>query len=276
MSVEGEIEKGEHEVEHPGHGHDEHEGKGAKGKEAIAGDSAKSKKRREYLIIIATLVGVVLTFILYERSKNAASSSTTPTQTAAGTVAGQATDPTAESGVQGLAQAFNAQASQEQSDYANTQAAQSGLSALLASLGSEVTGLQSQVNGLPAAYGGGTTPGQPPTSEAGSIPPLSAALQQQLASNGETIIKAVQDTAGGFLYLTSKGGIYNEGGSPFYGSYLSLQPNQQTQSGAPVDLTAGPGGSYTEVYGTGSTYTFGPGPGQNYAGGTTPQGAPIA
>jgi hypothetical protein len=256
----GELSHLEHDVAHPAEtAHGDHGGEHGKPPTSSSTDPAKAKKRREYLIIIATLVGVVLTFILYERSKSS-SSSTTPTTTSTGSDGASATDPAAEAGVQGLAQAFNALAAQDQSNQATNASAQAGLQALLSTLGTEVTSLQSQVNGIPAAYGGGTTAGQSPTSEsspsASGPPALSATLSQQLAGNGEFITDVVADTQGGWLYLTNKGGVYNEGGSPNYGSYLGLPAATRNQTGEFNVITPTAGGGYTESDTQGSSYAF--------------------
>jgi hypothetical protein len=263
----GEVEKIEADVEGHHHGASGHEAahgaadehKGPPGKPDAA-DPAKAKKRREYLIIAATIVGVILTFILYERSKNTSSTSaTTPAAGTTGTVAGQATDPNAEAGVQGLAQAFNALTAQDSANQAANQSAQAGLQSLLGSLGAEVTSLQSQVNGIPQAYA--PPPGGVPSSTSGP-PNLGSALSAQLAANGETITQVVADAKGGWLYLTNKGGVYNAGGSPNYGSYLGLTPAQQNQVGGFASITPLASGGYTETSAQGATYSFGPGPGQ--------------
>jgi hypothetical protein len=108
-----------------------------------------------------------------------------------------------------------------------------------------------------------------PNSESGSPPPLPQQLQNAIAAAGEHIVGAYQDPTGGYIYLGSNGGIFNEDGSNYYGSYTGLTPNQQVQKpGTATGLNLSPNGGYTEVFSSGATYAFGPN--------TNTQGQPIS
>lgn len=296
-----------------GHHEAEHEGKGdEKGEHGAAGDAKKKKglKGHEmHIAIIIGLVGLVLTWILFKRSSStAATTSATAPATVAGSTpastSGTASDPAAEAAISQLGSAFNALAGQEQSDVSgltaaqtaasgqqssdiagltagqNAQAAQAastqlqnqaataGLAGLISSLGQEVQQIGSQPAYTPPNNG-------TPNSQAGAPPPLSAQLQQALAAAGEHIVQVISDPTGGFLYLGSNGGVFNEGGSQFYGSYVGYPGSVKVQApGSATGISASPNGGYTEVFSSGATYSFGPGIFANQTGGVVPAGTP--
>lgn len=95
-------------------------------------------------------------------------------------------------------------------------------------------------------------------------PALSADLVATMQAGGEELVSVQRSSAGGWLYLTSKGGIYNMGGSPFFGSYIgyaSTQENPALESQLHGHFGAGglvvlPGGHYELVNTGGETYNF--------------------
>lgn len=264
---EGHAARGEaHHEEHGHEGAGEHKGEhaGHEGPVGKAGGAA-SKKKRDMVLIILGVVGLILTFIVYERSKSS-STAATATTPATGTLAG-GTSGTAEPQAQNIASALNSYEQAAQAAYtqladqqtANQNAniaAQSGLASSLGAITTELAALE-------AGGANATGNGSPPAGGQASGPPsLSAALEAQLKANGEYITQVAADAKGGFLYLTNKGGVYNAGGSPNYGSYLGLTPAQQNQTGIFTGLTPLAGGGYTESNSQGSSYSFGAGPGQ--------------
>jgi hypothetical protein len=248
---------GEAEHGHAGEGH----GEGHGGAGGGAADKGPKAKHRDMVLILVGIVGLILTYIIYARSQSSASS-TTPTATGTGTLVGSGSGSGGGgggSGVQSVASALNSyeqaaaqQAAALQSEITKNQQAQQAANTAqtnaLANLTGELTKLET----------GGMAPYQnvTPTSSAGSPPPLSQQLQNTLAANGETIVKAIADPTGGYLYLTNKGGVYTGGGAQFRGSYLGLTPAQRVQTGPAVDITANSQGDYTEIFGSGATYTF--------------------
>lgn len=252
------------------HGHEGHEGAhkgehaGHEGPAKPKGEAA-SKKKRDMLLIVLAVVGLILTFIVYSRSKSSSATATTTPPT--GTLAGGGSSGTNEPQAQSIAAALNSYeqaaqaaytqlANQQTADQNANTAAQSGLAASLGAITTQLTALEA---GGSNATGNGS---HPAGGEASGPPSLSAELEAQLKANGEYITQVAADAKGGYLYLTNKGGVYNAGGSPNYGSYLGLAPGQQNQSSPFTSLTPLAGGGYTESNAQGSSYSFGAGPGQ--------------
>jgi hypothetical protein len=95
-------------------------------------------------------------------------------------------------------------------------------------------------------------------------PPLSADIVAAMQAGGESIVQVAESSAGGWLYLTSKGGVYNEGGSPFFGSYLGYAGSTDDPAREIAlhghfgsgGLVALPGGHYSLINASGEVYNF--------------------
>ena len=108
----------------------------------------------------------------------------------------------------------------------------------------------------------GTTPGPTPTAP-GTIPTNQSNAPVHLQP-GEKIIGTVPNPKGkGLWYISNFGGVFSEGGAPYYGSYLGLPPKDR--QGQRTFTTASPNayGGYTLISNTGQLYQFGP-PGTPY------------
>jgi hypothetical protein len=116
---------------------------------------AKKKHKENMIIIVLSLVGVIITYLIYRSSQANAASSTVAPVTTTGTVAGSGSDDS--TSIDQLTQQLEAQQT------ANQQA-QSGLSTMISNLESEITGMQASPGGtltptVPGAlYGGGFLP----------------------------------------------------------------------------------------------------------------------
>lgn len=110
----------------------------------------------------------------------------------------------------------------------------------------------------------GTTAPPPSSGAPGPPPNLPQTLISKMIANGEHIVTTQWDpVTQGWVYLTNKGGIYNEGGGQFFGSIFSLPTHfanwiaptgRQVRTAA--KLTINHTGGYTITDTAGENYTF--------------------
>lgn len=92
--------------------------------------------------------------------------------------------------------------------------------------------------------------------------PISQGLFSKMSANGEHIVQTIQSPNHGTIYLTNKGGIYNTGGSQFYGSAINApETGGQTvgQAANAQSIRLNKAGGYTVNTTTGQQYAFLPG-----------------
>lgn len=76
---------------------------------------------------------------------------------------------------------------------------------------------------------------------------------------GERIIGTVANPHGpGMWYVSNFGGVFSEGGAPFYGSYLGLPPKDRQGQRTFTSAKPNAYGGYTLISNTGQLYQFGP------------------
>lgn len=239
----------------------------------VGGKKAPTDKGKRALIAIG-LAGVLIAYLTYRRM--AAANSTASSSAIPATYGQSSTNAADSAGLTGqnvgiienqlagfaqqLAGFQTAQASDEAAATAATAQQNGVIAGFLAQLnnfGTTLTGIAAQ--GQTTATSAAATTGNDT-----AVPGLSAALVNQLQANGERITDTVKSTAGGWLFLTNKGGVYTAEGAPSFGSYLGYAAttgNPGAEIAGHGDFSTGhlipvAGGHYTEVNSKGETYTF--------------------
>lgn len=217
------------------------------------GGTGGNKSKRNLIIAGGAVVGL-LGIYLFAKSRSSSSSNTATTPTLIAPASN--TDTT----VGGLASSLQEQLVNNNASFTN------GLSAAFTKLEADIAGNQSSLLtaiGNTKSVAVATPAPAPITATAAPLTPLAPGVNII-----GRIVAAFNAVGGpGTIYISSGGGVYNAGGSRYYGG--SNQP-QYNQGGTPgQDIVGGnplPGGGYEEINAQGQTYNFGPGPGQTNSG----------
>lgn len=130
------------------------------GKGAAPADDDKKKHKDNMIIIIISLVGLVLTYLIF-KSKGSTAATTNTSPPVSGTVAGGGvgSDPAAQQAISGLGSQFTAFGQQYQTNQTAQANAMQGFSTMLANLGDKVTALEAvPPTGTPQTPGAYTAP----------------------------------------------------------------------------------------------------------------------
>lgn len=236
--------------------------------DADGGAETPVDKHKQTIIAIAGVAGVLIALITFRRisAAGSASSAMRPIPPSSGGSStnevndwGQINQQLAKLGAQ-QAEDYASLSAQETTDVGKVTDIQSSNDfenkRMIDTLTEKLTGVSGQVNNLPNAQ---ATPKG-----------LDQGLLNQLAANGESVVKTVTNAAGNSFYLTSRGGVYAPDGG-YVGSYLGYAATTNNPSaeiaghgnfsGGLSNIDLIPGG-YQLTNKQGETYKFGTGPGQ--------------